>query len=157
MNDATHVGDATAKANLGNVHPGDSWAKISKSVFQLSPLVRHDVVRDGVATNVLFALITALARIKKQDIYSVIGITEKTSGRRKSETLPPEAADATLSLIEITTLAESVLGSLEDAEQWLVTPAIGLDGRKPIDLISTRAGAEMVKTHLIRMDYGVYA
>jgi putative toxin-antitoxin system antitoxin component (TIGR02293 family) len=120
MNDATHVGDATAKANLGNVHPGDSWAKISKSVFQLSPLVRHDVVR-------------------------------------KSETLPPEAADATLSLIEITTLAESVLGSLEDAEQWLVTPAIGLDGRKPIDLISTRAGAEMVKTHLIRMDYGVYA
>ncbi|RZL93729.1 MAG: DUF2384 domain-containing protein [Variovorax sp.] len=158
MNDATHtVGDAAARALLGKLHPGDSWAKVSKSVFQLSPLLRHDLVRGGVATNVLFALISAFDRIPKQDVYSVIGISEKTSTRRKGETLPPEAADATLSLIEITTMAEGVLGSLADAEQWLVTPAIGLDGRKPIDLVSTRPGAEMVKAHLVRMDYGVYA
>ena len=46
---------------------------------------------------------------------------------------------------------------MAEAEQWLVTPALGLDGRKPIDLMSTRAGGEMVKAHLTRMDYGVYA
>jgi len=87
----------------------------------------------------------------------VIGISEKTAGRRKHEMLPREAADATLALIEITSLAERVLGSHAEAEQWLVTPALGLDGRKPIELIATRAGAEMVKAHLVRIDHGVYA
>jgi hypothetical protein len=48
-------------------------------------------------------------------------------------------------------------GSPADTETWLESPAIALEQRKPIDLLSTRAGVESVKDHLTRLEYGVYA
>jgi putative toxin-antitoxin system antitoxin component (TIGR02293 family) len=53
--------------------------------------------------------------------------------------------------------AIDVLGSKDAAEHWLAAPAIGLDQRQPIDLLQSSEGAELVKTLLTRMDYGVYA
>jgi len=50
-----------------------------------------------------------------------------------------------------------VLGSQEAAERWLSTPAMALDRRRPIDLLQSSEGTELVKTLLTRMDYGVYA
>ena len=58
---------------------------------------------------------------------------------------------------EILAKATSVLGSQEEAEQWLERPAIGLDKRRPIDLLATPAGVEMVEDFLERLAYGVYA
>jgi putative toxin-antitoxin system antitoxin component (TIGR02293 family) len=57
----------------------------------------------------------------------------------------------------VLTKATEVLGGKEEAEQWLAAPAIGLDSRRPIDLMATPQGAEMVKTLLDQMAYGVYA
>ena len=54
-------------------------------------------------------------------------------------------------------VAEEVLGSADAANDWLNTEAVGLEFRKPIDLLSTSPGAEAVKTLLQRMKYGVYA
>ena len=62
---------------------------------------------------------------------------------------------APASLIEIESLAESVLGSRAEAQDWLNKPALALDGFKPMVLIATPSGAELVKQHLIRLDYGV--
>ncbi|TIY10108.1 MAG: DUF2384 domain-containing protein, partial [Mesorhizobium sp.] len=40
---------------------------------------------------------------------------------------------------------------------WLERPAIGLDQRRPIDLLATPAGVELVEDYLERLEYGVYA
>jgi len=42
------------------------------------------------------------------------------------------------------------------AEQWLERPAIGLDQWRPIDLMTTPAGLELVEDFLGRIEYGVY-
>jgi putative toxin-antitoxin system antitoxin component (TIGR02293 family) len=52
--------------------------------------------------------------------------------------------------------ATRVLGSQEEAEQWLKRPAIGLNRRRPIDLLTTRVGAKLVEIYLGRLEYGVY-
>ena len=57
---------------------------------------------------------------------------------------------------EILAQATNALGSQEEAERWMMEPAMGLDNRRPIDLLSTAAGAEAVEDHLTRMEYGVY-
>lgn len=44
-----------------------------------------------------------------------------------------------------------------EAEQWLERPAIGLDQRRPIDLLGTPAGVELVEDYLERLEYGVCA
>ena len=53
--------------------------------------------------------------------------------------------------------AIEVFGSKEGAEQWLASPAIGLERRRPIDLLGTPDGFEAVATYLHRIEYGVYA
>jgi putative toxin-antitoxin system antitoxin component (TIGR02293 family) len=58
---------------------------------------------------------------------------------------------------EVLAKATAVFGSREEAEQWLERPAIGLDQRRPIDLLATPAGAKIVKDFLTRMKFGVYA
>jgi putative toxin-antitoxin system antitoxin component (TIGR02293 family) len=47
------------------------------------------------------------------------------------------------------------MGSEEAPEQWLERLAIGLDQRRPIDLLSTSAGVKLVETFLERIEYGV--
>jgi putative toxin-antitoxin system antitoxin component (TIGR02293 family) len=57
---------------------------------------------------------------------------------------------------EILTRAATLFGSQAAAERWLEQPAIGLDQRRPIDLIGTPAGLELVDDYLGRIEYGVY-
>lgn len=54
-------------------------------------------------------------------------------------------------------LAVEELGSIAAAEQWLMTPAMGLDQRRPVDLMQTIDGIAQVIQLLSRMSYGVYA
>jgi len=57
----------------------------------------------------------------------------------------------------LTSQAVAVLGSKKAAVRWLTSPALGLDGRRPIDLLRTTKGTDLVRTLLTRMDYDVYA
>jgi putative toxin-antitoxin system antitoxin component (TIGR02293 family) len=49
-----------------------------------------------------------------------------------------------------------VFGSQAAAEEWFEQPAMAFDQRRPIDLLSTPAGVEVIEDHLTRLDYGVY-
>jgi putative toxin-antitoxin system antitoxin component (TIGR02293 family) len=70
--------------------------------------------------------------------------------------MKPEHSGTTKDLIEVTQKAIEVLGDRAAADRWLHEPALALNGRKPIDLLSTRLGASLVKDHLTRMEFGVY-
>jgi len=49
-----------------------------------------------------------------------------------------------------------VFGDQAAAENWLAKPAMALDERRPVDLLSSPAGVEMVEQLLGRLEYGVY-
>ena len=49
-----------------------------------------------------------------------------------------------------------LLGGAEAAERWLVKPAIGLGGRRPLDLVETPVGYELVVDHLTQLEFSVY-
>ncbi|WP_280282342.1 MULTISPECIES: antitoxin Xre/MbcA/ParS toxin-binding domain-containing protein [unclassified Pseudomonas] len=57
---------------------------------------------------------------------------------------------------EILTRATQVLGSREKAERWMVTPALGLERRRPIDMLANAEDLEVLETFLGRIEYGVY-
>ena len=40
---------------------------------------------------------------------------------------------------------------------YIARPAMGLDGHRPLDLLATPAGVELVEDFLERLEYGVYA
>jgi dihydroorotate dehydrogenase len=66
------------------------------------------------------------------------------------------ASDLDLGVAEILAKATMVMGLQKEAEQWLERPAISLNNRRPIDLLTTPAGVELVEDILQRLEYGVY-
>ncbi|MDT4815545.1 putative toxin-antitoxin system antitoxin component [compost metagenome] len=52
--------------------------------------------------------------------------------------------------------AERVLGGRKKAERWMLVPALGLEGRRPVDLLSNPDDLELLETFLVRIEYCVY-
>ena len=99
----------------------------------------------------------SFVRLGEAEVLGAVGVSSRTVQRRKAGVLSTEHSGAVLDLIGVTQKAIEVLGSREAAEDWLHHPALAFDGRRPIELVSTRPGADLVKDHLIRMEFGVYA
>ncbi len=53
--------------------------------------------------------------------------------------------------------ATSVFGDGQAAIAWMTSPAMGLDQRRPIDLLATAQGAAIVEDFLNRTDKVVYS
>jgi putative toxin-antitoxin system antitoxin component (TIGR02293 family) len=121
----------------------------------------HELILDGIPSLALEKLVTHLIVIDTADAFEkAFGMSERTFQRYKSDhsrTLSTEQSSRTWNFARILTKATSVLGSQKEAEKWMIQPAMGLDNRRPIDLLATAAGTELVQEFLERLDYGVYA
>ena len=127
-----------------------------------SPLDTHDLLTAGLPVRALEHLINALLILRHSDqtVELAVGISPRSYYRhRKDPTrlLSREQSGRLWKFAEILARASTLLGSQEAAERWLEEPAIGLDQRRPIDLLSTPAGVDTLETHLTRIEYGVYA
>jgi putative toxin-antitoxin system antitoxin component (TIGR02293 family) len=92
-------------------------------------------------------------------LEKAVGVSLRTLQRRKADPtklLNQEQSGRTWKFAEILAKAIAVLGSRAEAERRLERPAIGLDQRRPIDLLATTAGVEIVESYLKRIANGVY-
>jgi putative toxin-antitoxin system antitoxin component (TIGR02293 family) len=122
----------------------------------------HEMIVHGFPGTVLTKLVANVLLFQRPDAFEkAIGISHRTFQRRKADvtpkTLSSEQSGRAWKFAEILSKATTVLGSQNEAEQWLERPAIGLNRRRPIDLLSTTAGAELVEQYLERIEFGVYA
>ena len=125
----------------------------------LTGLQAHDMVTEGLSVSAAKRLMASFSLIGEDQLYKVLGITSRTLQRRAAsahKSLDSNASDRALRLMTVTERAIQVFGTQAAAEAWLVAPAMGLDQRKPIDLLRSTEGTEMVKTFLGRIEYGVY-
>ncbi|MBK9573279.1 MAG: DUF2384 domain-containing protein [Rhodoferax sp.] len=149
-------GTATGAQFIAMHRAGKAQGK-QLAVRDLSGIERHELVKGGLSTHFFMEALQAYSVVSESELLHAIGLSTKTLGRREESRLGPRHSDAALALLEVTEIAERVLGTRKLAEQWLKEPAIALDGRLPLDLISTAPGIETVKDLLTRMEYGVYA
>ncbi len=126
---------------------------------QLTPLQTHDLVTEGLPAGTARELLASFRLLDRDALLRAVGVSERTLQRALAGNRPLDsnASDRTLRLATITELATEVLGSQDAAERWLAAPAVALDQRRPIDLLQSSEGSDLVKTLLIRMDHGVYA
>ena len=142
----------------------------SSNVTMLTLLLHDRVIDDRMdvyrAIIVGFSLRSVLAMINSSEAYKrggvlskIVGTSERTLARRMQEPDKPltaEQSSRALYYAEIMEKATEVLGTRALAEEWIVKPALGLDGEAPINLIANAVGYELVSDFLTRMEYGVY-
>ncbi|HTM76015.1 MAG TPA: antitoxin Xre/MbcA/ParS toxin-binding domain-containing protein [Devosia sp.] len=119
----------------------------------------HKLIAAGLPGEALSHLEERLTVLDAVAFEKAIGMSLRTLQRRRADPglpLSVEQSGRVWKFAEILAKASEVMGSQRDAEEWLNEPAIGLNGYKPLDLLTTSAGAELVETFLGQIEYGVY-
>ena len=124
------------------------------------PLETHDLLAHGLPGEALTYLIDHLVVLQRTaSLEKAIGISLRTFQRRKDapeKALSADQSGRAWKFAEILAKASEIFGSQEDAERWLGLPALGLEGRRPLDLLASPAGVALVEDLLTRLEYGVY-
>jgi putative toxin-antitoxin system antitoxin component (TIGR02293 family) len=124
-----------------------------------SDLEAHALLHRGLPRGALTSLIEKLHAIPAIEVSEALGMSVRTLQRHKTspvELLDVQQSGRAWKFAEILAKATRVLGSQDEAEQWLKRPAIGLDQQRPIDLLTTPAGVKLVEDYLGRLEYDVY-
>jgi putative toxin-antitoxin system antitoxin component (TIGR02293 family) len=125
------------------------------------PFEAHELLLRGIPTKAMVHLIITSPAMKHSDALNrAFGFSTRTMHRIKARPakslLNYEQSSRVWKFAEILAQATEVFGSRSEAEKWLEQPAMALEGRKPIDLLATSVGVEIVENHLTRLEYGVY-
>ena len=108
--------------------------------------------------SILTQLATTLS-VDRKVIANKLGISDRTLTRRlqPSARLTPEESDRAVRLARVVARSIEVLGSPENAADWLRTPHPVLEDRTPFEMLDTDAGVQLVETILGRIAYGIYS
>jgi putative toxin-antitoxin system antitoxin component (TIGR02293 family) len=101
--------------------------------------------------------IKARASLTDAEVAQLLGVGPATLRRARAAggRLDAPTGDRLFRLAKIIALTEQVLEGSGNAMSWLRRPQPGLDGRVPLELLVTQAGADEVEALLGRIDYGV--
>lgn len=120
----------------------------------------HKWVSDGMPSASISHLAQAIEPLPARVLSEALGVSVRTLHRKKGgqgDTLSVAQGGRTFKFAEVVAKATLALGSREAAVRWLTLPALGLNQQKPIDLLATPVGTQLVEELLDRIEYGVYA
>ena len=126
-----------------------------KESFDSSRLVT--LVREGVQFSVFSKLLKRIS-FSLQEWSSFLHLSERTMQRYQKENKTFDISSSE-KIIQITILYEfgvSVFGNKENFDSWLITKNVAL-GSKPIELLDTVFGIEIINNELIKIEHGIFA
>jgi len=90
-----------------------------------------------------------------EEIYSFI-VPRRTLVHRKTrrESLTHDESDRAVRIARIASLAEEAFGDDAKASRWLRKAKTRFEGRSPLEMLRTEAGARLVEEMLLQLDYG---
>lgn len=116
-----------------------------------------EVIRSGIPYRSVQSIKEKL-QLSQNELASSLAMTPRTLARRKEgDVLRADEGDRIVRLAGVFARAVEVLGSEEQANQWLRHPNRALGGVVPLDHLDTQVGVNQVEEVLDRIDYGIYS
>jgi putative toxin-antitoxin system antitoxin component (TIGR02293 family) len=114
-----------------------------------------EIVESRLPTKVIGSLIRN--GLTDSNVYELV-IPRRTLSHRKSrrQKLTCEESDRVVRLARTMALAEQVFGDRAKALSWLRGPKRLFQGRAPLELLSSEAGARLVEEALYQIDDGIF-
>jgi putative toxin-antitoxin system antitoxin component (TIGR02293 family) len=104
--------------------------------------------------------VKALVRggLSDAEVYRLV-VPRRTLAHRiaKHQLLSKEESDKAVRVARITAMAEQVFGEPERAWRWLRKPKPRFDGKTPVEMLATEAGARLVEETIVQIDHGMFA
>lgn len=96
--------------------------------------------------------------LQQKDIAELIGVSVRTYQRQKRTANISSAASE--NVIKLAELYETGLSTFDNDDEsfhsWLNVSVPALNNERPIDLLSSNLGIDLVKDELLRIEYGIY-
>ncbi len=117
-----------------------------------------EILRKGLNPLVISSVVRA-SSLSEEMIFKSLRIPARTAARRKAKSEPfkTSESESIYRFSRVLVTAQEVLGSKENAKQWVLTKNTALNGERPIDLLDTGIGSEDVIDVLHRIEQGVYS
>jgi putative toxin-antitoxin system antitoxin component (TIGR02293 family) len=154
-----------AETEKPSPYPGIKPAKIAvpkvveaKGRPMVSAAIEIRMIRKGVPSKT-FSEIAKRVGLAQAELAKKLGLSPRTMASRlaaKRTKLTAEESEKTLRIQQIFDQATRVFGTEEEAREWLTSPAYGLEGQRPIDLLDTEPGSFQVRDYLGAIEYGNY-
>lgn len=125
--------------------------------FFTSPKAKLDAIRKGLEPKAIQDLIQ-ISGITQTNAAHILDLTEPTLRKyiKAEKELNIGLSEHLLHLFELFDKGMDTFGSLEEFKNWLPHHNIGLNAI-PMNLLDTLTGINIIKSELIRIDYGVTA
>lgn len=127
-----------------------SGEKISQSQFV-------EFARKGVDKKFMLELSKVLGiTIAAMSMY--LPVSTRTLQRSTADRLfPKNLSDSLLHIAEIYRKTFEVFENKDNAIDWLFSENLALGGKKPMDMVDTIEGIQLVKDILIRIEHGIFS
>ena len=142
------------------VHEHPSFFKRIQEILGIQRLRTEQDLVKLVEQRLSSQAIDALGRsgLTDEEIYSlVIPRRTLTHRRARREALSRDESDRAVRIARVVALCEEVFGDRERGWRWLRTAKRQFQGRAPLQLLATEAGARLVEELLYRIDEGLAA
>ena len=129
------------KLGVSKIRSGEDLAVLVEK--RLSPTAVKSLVRGGMSD---------------AEVYQLI-VPRRTLAHRiaKRQLLSKDESDKAVRVARISAMAEQVFGESERAWRWLRKPKPRFDGKTPVEMLATEAGARLVEEMIVQIDYGLFA
>lgn len=113
----------------------------------------------GVGAEVFFDLVDVSGIDRNYLAEEIFDISLKTLMRYRKEgkTLKPREGEVALKMACILEKGIQIFGTMGAFKSWMEKPAFGLGGSKPLHLMNTVTGMDLVEDELLRIEYGALA
>ncbi|AYD64743.1 DUF2384 domain-containing protein [Achromobacter sp. LC458] len=156
------TGKSAEKRDASSARPPRRAVPRAKQLFQelvdspLSDMARD--VRRGLPAQMVDDAADFL-QVPKSEIMAITEVKAASLSRwtREGQMLPLGESDRLARVARVARVARQVLGSDEEAVQWLNTPVPALGNVKPLSLLTSDASSRIVEDTLARAAAGVYA
>jgi putative toxin-antitoxin system antitoxin component (TIGR02293 family) len=128
------------------------------SVQSLSnDIVKGEIARTGVPKRAAMHLQDLLGLTAKE-MSSLLDMSYRTFQRKHADDkLGLSSTEQLIEIAEVIEHALEVFRSRQQVVSWLNTPLIGLEGRRPMDLLDNSFGIRVVRQALGRLEHGVFS
>ncbi|MDA3951269.1 MAG: DUF2384 domain-containing protein [Spirochaeta sp.] len=117
----------------------------------------YELGKIGIPKRSLLYLVGSI-NVPMRVISQILHVTERTIQRKKDQDRLNEAvSEQIIQIAEVYSRGSEVFDSAEDFQSWVNTGNRALGNRKPIELLSSRYGAQMVLDELGRIEHGIFA
>ena len=130
---------------------------LEKEISQQSGTVQViDKLEIGISVTVIDRIASYLD-ISVNELMTYLRISRSTWHRRKKAgKLDFNLSDKVLQFSKLIEYAESVFGDKDKVRLWFKMPSVVFENRRPVELVGSLSGMNLINDELIRIEHGVY-